>query len=300
MTGGRKIRRARVLVVGALTALLLTACSTVGPTAPVSSPPATAAPATASPASTPPVITPAPTQNPNFLLVALGDSIPGGLNCPDGCTGYVEAFAPMLATAIGRQVDVANLATNDSLTSPRLLNRLQVDPRYRDGVADAEFITIQIGFNDFQGPCSWTGHEACLAKGTSQVAANLAAILARITEIRAGASVPIRVLTYYDNYLGDPNAASVWGFDPTAENVAAFNADYGAALATFNDVLCAAAVDAGAICVDLVPAFNGPDGTAPAIGLVSPDGVHPTTAGHVLIAETLLAAGLADLEEAAP
>lgn len=296
-TRTRGARRLGGLLVTVLATIAIVACSATAPG--VASPAGSAAPPSAPSPSPHPSgsLTPsaaAPTPNPDFLLVALGDSIPGGLRCDADCTDYVDLFGAAVQSAIKAPVAVENLATNDSLTSAVLLQRVQ-QATYRAALADAELLTIQVGFNDFQGPCNWATHAACLAHGTTTVQGNLEKILALVAAIRGGDPVPTRVVTYYDNYIGMPGTAKAWGFEATAENLATFEADYGGALRAFDAMLCEVAGAAGARCVDILPAFNGSDGTDPAVGLLASDGVHPSAAGHGLIAETLASAGFEDL-----
>ena len=268
--------------------------ATTAGTSPIPTATATFASPTAS-AGTTAAPTPSASAAPGFVLVAFGDSIPAGMNCPDGCTGYVELYGPAVSKAIGSPVEVRNLARTDSLTSKRLFERL-ADPTYVQAATDADLLVLQIGFNDFQGPCTWVNHAMCLQDGHTQVATYLQWTLSAIAKLRGDRPLPMRVLTYYDNYVGFPEmTASAWGFEPTDANIAAFTKDYRAALRSFNAMVCDEAKAAGAICVDLLPAFNGPDGDQPATGLISNDGIHPSTAGHQRIAEALIAAGFADL-----
>lgn len=235
----------------------------------------------------------APTLDSRLSLVALGDSIPGALGCEAPCVRYPDLLGDLWARARGQDVAVTDLATNDGLKAFGLLTRVRKDASHRVAIQNADLITIQIGFNDFQGPCSWKGAAECLARGTKNVRDALGQILDEIDSIRAGAPVLTRVVTYYDNYVGDPHAAEAWGFASTPTNVASFEALYGAALRTFNTMLCELGAAHGASCVDLVRAFNGPDGRTSAGDLLLPDRTHPSALGHRLIAETIAAAGFA-------
>ena len=148
----------------------------------------------------------------SLSLVGLGDSIPGALGCDPPCRSYVEVYGELASAALGKPVVVENLATNDSLESRGLRDRVTHDAEHRAALADADLITITIGNNDWQGPCSWIDHARCLAHGTAQVDASLSAILDEIATLREGKPTAIRVTTLYDMYLGDPGAPAAWGF----------------------------------------------------------------------------------------
>ena len=66
-------------------------------------------------------------------------------------------------------------------------------------------------------------------------------------------------------------------------------------LAAFNAMICEVAEANGAVCVDLVPAFNGPEGTADAGDLLLGDHIHASKAGQELIATSIDATGYAPL-----
>jgi lysophospholipase L1-like esterase len=55
---------------------------------------------------------------------------------------------------------------------------------------------------------------------------------------------------------------------------------------------CEEAEAAGAACIDVYSAFNGPDGTEPAGELLAADYTHPSQAGNDVIRDLLVDAGL--------
>lgn len=163
-------------------------------TAPTDPSPPAASSTTASPVTT----------TSDLSLLGLGDSIPGGLQCSTPCRSYVDQLAELASESLGRPVTSINLATNDSLTSSVLLDRVLNGSAERDAIAAADIITIQIGFNDFQCPCGWTGHEECVAAGSDAVKTNLPKILDEIATLRGDKPTAVRVVTYSDNTIGDP------------------------------------------------------------------------------------------------
>jgi lysophospholipase L1-like esterase len=68
-----------------------------------------------------------------------------------------------------------------------------------------------------------------------------------------------------------------------------------AVVTAFGTERCRVAARHHAVCIDVLHAFNGPDGTKPAGGLLAPDHTHPSAAGQVRIADLLFAAGFAPL-----
>jgi lysophospholipase L1-like esterase len=228
-------------------------------------------------------------------LVGLGDSFPGAPNCDAPCRSYVEVLGQLAETTLGEPVTVSNLATNDSLTTDTLLSRIRSDPHHIEALSNAEIITIQIGFNDWQGPCFWSGHEECVAATSDHVHDNLELILDEIDTLRDGAPTAVRVVTYFDHTIGDPGTPGAWGFEP--QDDAAFHNFYSSALAAFNAMMCEVAETHGAGCVGLVEAFNGPSGDSDPGDLVGGDHLHPTQSGHELIAATIDDVGYAPLDE---
>lgn len=222
-------------------------------------------------------------------LVGLGDSLPGALGCGEPCQSYVVSYGEDASKALGEQVAVTNLATNDSLESGQLLYRVREDQAHRDALAKADLVTLTIGFNDWQGDCYFYGGGVCLAAASQTVEANLGEILSEIAAIRDGQPTAIRVTTYYNMNIGNPNSPSDWKYVPADE--AAFQAMFAGALADFNAMICRVAEAGNAVCVDLVPAFNGPNRDQDAKDLLISDHLHPSEAGHLLIADTIAASG---------
>ena len=204
-------------------------------------------------------------------------------------------YGELASAALGKPVVVENLATNDGLSSLGLRDRVMHDTEHRAALAAADLITITIGNNDWQGPCTWVDHAKCLAHGTAQVEASLGAILDEIATLRAGKLAAIRVTTLYDMYVGNPKTPGEWGFPATDADVATFHAEFLTALQAFNAMTCRVARSHGAVCVDLLPAFNGPKDTKDAGRLLGPDHGHPSKAGQDLIAATIAEFGFAPL-----
>ena len=229
-------------------ALAFAACAT----------PIAVAPAPVSPVPTarPSSSAPDPTPVPALRLVGLGDSVAGAGHC-GGCRSYVLVFGEIAAKALGDTVATTNLGSNNDLGSDGLLAMVTSDPSVRDEISRSDLITIDIGWNDWQGPCFWDGLVGCLERGQASVERNLDKTLAKISRLRAGQPTVVRVVTYADPYVGDPHTPEIFEFENTPENVATFEQAFTRALHDFNAMLCRVAQAHEAACVDLVPAFNG-------------------------------------------
>jgi lysophospholipase L1-like esterase len=202
---------------------------------------------------------------------------------------YVQLYGEGAAAALHRPVKTLNLATNDSLTTDVLLDRVRHDKRHRDALASASLVTITIGNNDWQGPCSFRAMEACLAEDEKSLAPNLSAILDEIRSLRRGAATAIRVTGYYDSGRANPRAPGEWGFD-AATQTQQFEATFTKALRSLNAHICSIAVAHDATCVDLVGPF------APNLQQnLQSDHIHPSATGHRLIAKAIADTGYAPL-----
>lgn len=295
------MRRLRAIAVGVLAIAVAGACGS-SETGDISASPEaspTLATVPPEPSSTPPT-RPSPTQTPSgpsFSLVGLGDSVAGGLKCESPCQSYVLTFGELAEAALSMPVNATNLATNDGLYSSLLLERVEQEAPYRSAIAAADIITLQVGGNDWQGPCNFENHLTCLPAGLEKVRPRLDGILSEIVALRAGRPTALRVVTYYNGFLGNIRTPSIWSFPARPSDIAAFDTDFRQALLDFNAMICELAVAHGAVCVDIAPAFNGPNEDTPAAsGLINADGAHALEAGQNLIAETLAAAGFEEIE----
>jgi lysophospholipase L1-like esterase len=235
-------------------------------------------------------------------LVGLGDSLAGGqIGCLSPCRPFVEVYGDLASVALGRSVEVENLATSDGLESGVLLQRVQNDSRHREALAAADVITLMIGFNDWQGPCFWEGWDECFAQSRPSVGENVAALLEEIAFLREGQPTAVRVITLFDPYVGWDDSPGIWGFDPA--ETPAFESAFAEELIAFNAMLCDVADAHDAHCVDTRTPINGSDGTSEATAepvegaVLSVDHVHPGRLGHELIAQAIDEVGYAPLAE---
>ncbi len=224
-------------------------------------------------------------------LVSLGDSDATAHGDEEG-QGWVQRYADLVGEQTGTDVDVAAHAS-DGLTSDALLVQLRQDEALRDDVSAADFVVIGAGGADLNagddawdaGTCSGT---ACYEPGLAAYADSIAEVVAVVAELRAGQPTVLRAMT-------QPNAL------PGAEDVippflVASAADIGAFQSrSLRDSTCAAVREHGGECVDVLTAFNGPNGTedAYASGLLNhADCCYPSAAGHQRIAELLQETGI--------
>lgn len=216
---------------------------------------------------------------------ALGDSLATGAGAQ---TSYVAEYAAWLQEETGSSVEVTNLAVN-GWTSQHLLDELSSDARMRAAVAEAHVLTWDIGGNDLlaalwsflQGSCGGPDGQACFREALDTVDANGDAILAELLDLRGGVSDGLRTIELYLPFMDDPRVAPyVGGLRPYLD--------------AFNQQLRERVGQHGIEVADVSEAFHGPDGDRDPVahGLISDDGVHPSSRGHRLIAEQLAALGL--------
>lgn len=223
-------------------------------------------------------VVPADTSRPaakTAVVIGLGDSVPAGLNC--SCTNFVAAYATKAADAAHRTATVHNDAVPGS-TSADLVDAL-ADAAVTAQLRSATTVLIMTGANDFAEAFAAVSEGAPAAKTYAPVAAavqtNVTTIVKRIHALNGRAHV---VVLDYWAAMKDGAVAEVEYDAAAAQSTTAVN-----------DALTKAALATGATYVSTYLQFNGADGANDPTSLLADDGDHPNAAGHLLIAEAVLA-----------
>jgi len=226
-----------------------------------------------------------------WMLIAIGDSIPYAREDCGGCTSFVQLLARAIESQTGTAVMTRNLSSHDNLTSGRLLNRIKTDATMRRSVAAADMVMVTIGHNDppwgdLQEVCGQDEGQCrdILETAVDSFASNLGGVLAEVSDLRAGAATMIRVTNQYNDLVGDACCPTEASWLPSVHVKDAFNV-----------AACKVAAEHDAPCVDVYHAFNGADGADDAGPLLAADHTHPSAEGHELIAELIMDTGLAPL-----
>ena len=216
----------------------------------------------------------------SVVVVGVGDSVTSGKAC--NCETFVGLYATALASQQGLSTSSVNLGVEGS-TSALLLQNVTEPGAFRDQVAKADILLVTIGANDLAsleprqaGGCA----ASCYGPLVNSVGRNVGMI---VTAARASrpSRPPTILVTDYWNVFQDGDIGN-------AQNGGAFQSWSDELTRAESAAVCGAARQAGAICVSLYEPFKG-DGSRNPTGLLAPDGDHPNSAGHHLIAATLLA-----------
>ncbi len=241
---------------------------------------ATKSAATPTPTPTP---TPTATMKPrSAVVVAIGDSVTAATVC--GCTGFVESYAAHLPAADGGPAHAVNLGTN-GLTAADLRALMTSPSPTAQSVADADILLVTIGANDLAPLLSlWQDSgcaAACYTPAVDAVGSDVSEIVTAAQDLRGDRATQILVTNYW-NVFADGDVAR-------ASDGPAYLAWSDKVTRALNTRICAAAQDAGAVCVDLYAPFKGYGNLNPT-DLLAADGDHPNTAGNQMISSALLAA----------
>jgi len=220
------------------------------------------------------------------VVVAFGDSVPSGAAC--SCNPFPSIYGSLLRERTGADVTVHNYGVS-GLDTNGLLAQLK-QPKVVDDARQADVFLVTIGANDFEdhhdqvveGICATPGTATCVDGEIDSMRANLSKALSDIRSLRNGKPTSVLVTGYWNVFEDGQVARRASG-----------NAGLQASIQLtrrVNTTIQAVANRAGARYVDLFAPFQshgrGID------QLMAPDGDHPDAAGHRLIADTLLDAGL--------
>jgi lysophospholipase L1-like esterase len=226
----------------------------------------------------------------SLKLVGLGDSISTANAC-DGCTDLVAGYANRASKSLGRPVEANNLSIPGADIAALLKQVQGSEPAA--ALKGADIVVLDIGFNDtpwnrIDDPCRaapnypvihWKKIGAtCIKKVTAEYTRALDTLIARIAALRAGRPTVLRVVSVYDNVIGntgDPGWSALEAVHPSIAGNSAYQA-----------AQCAEAVKHHGECVDMLHAINGPDVTKDAAPYLS-EHTHMNQRGHDLAAEKL-------------
>lgn len=225
-------------------------------------------------------------------VVGVGDSVTAAAHCD--CSGFVADYGVLLERRFDLTVDAVEYGVSGATTAS-MLPELSGAGTTARAVARADVISVTIGANDLEpartaydaGTCGGARDLGCFTAAVARMKAGLARDLAAIDRLTAGRKVDVLVNNYW-NVFEDGQVA-------LDEDGQRYLDDSDTMTRMANAAICTAATAAGATCVDTYTPYKGADGGKDPTELLAPDGDHPDAAGHLVIAQAMLRAGLADL-----
>jgi lysophospholipase L1-like esterase len=227
-------------------------------------------------------------------VVALGDSDTTGSGDPTG-VGWVGRYAHLLRQRLGLTVTVKNLA-RDGKTSSALLADVRKDRATRSAVKRADILLLGIGGADLNaGDGRWEAGKckgkACYAADLRAFGRNFESTVATLGKLRGSQKTVLRAITPPNGLTGAEDVIPPF-LRPVATEIGVYQAE------TLRNTICATMTRHRGRCVDVLHAFNGPDGTQDAYteGLMNHvDCCYPNAKGQQLIAQLLFKTGLKPL-----
>ncbi len=229
---------------------------------------------------------------------ALGDSLATGIFAQKG---YVLRYKDALQAATRRNVTLTNLGRN-GWTSASLLQAIRSDEVFRGAIARAQVITFNVGGNDLRearlryksGGCGGADNQDCLRAGLTQFKSNWSEIVRELRALRDPSVAVMRTMDIYNPYVRQDRGADTWAQDGGRNDLQVFKPYVDEA----NSFIVATAAANSIPTARIYTAFNGPGGDEDPIarGYIAVDGLHPSDAGHVVLAQALDALGYAPLK----
>lgn len=238
-----------------------------------------------------------------WQYTAMGDSIATAYTVSAG-SGYVPTYQSYIQTDTGAVVTLYNLGQN-GWTSTSLLNALRTNSVFENAVIQSDVVTWNIGINDLMfarntyknRKCGGADNQDCLRSMVTKFNSNWDAIIAEILVRRSSSNTIIRTIDIYNpwvktdiskNTTQDRNETNPKGND---FQIIKYYLDQ------MNAHIAASATTFGIPSAQVYLAFNGVSGSDDPLakGLVGSDELHPTVAGHKLIADLLRGLGYTPL-----
>jgi len=227
-------------------------------------------------------------------IVVLGDSDSTGSGDATHL-GWSKRYARLLKTRLGISATVLNLAL-DGQTSSQLLSAVRTDAATRTAIAKADIVLLGEGGADLNaGDSRWQAGQcqgkACYAADLTALGRNFAATVAQIRKLRGTHKTVLRAITLPNGLVGAEDVIPSF-LKPVAATIGSYQAG------KVKTEICTAMTRNGGRCVDVLHAFNGPQGTANAYksGLMNhTDCCYPSAKGQQLIAQLLFKTGLAPI-----
>ncbi|MCL5114051.1 MAG: SGNH/GDSL hydrolase family protein [Patescibacteria group bacterium] len=229
-------------------------------------------------------------------IAVLGDSISNmGIV---SANGWTIQYKTDVDAQFQESSQIINLSTN-GISSQQLLDSVLNNTTYRQQIAAARIITLEIGYNDFfqnrtkyqNGSCGGTDNQDCLRSMVTIFNNNWDAIVGQIKLLTANNTnnVAIRAFDIYYSVAGVDQLQS-----------APYNGQFyvlNPYLTQMNTHIAQSASQNGFLFAKVHSAYNGSSGAEDPIakGYILPDAIHPTDLGHTVIASLLKSIGYSPL-----
>jgi len=232
---------------------------------------------------------------------ALGDSIASGYTTP---VAYVPTYRDYIQTDAGVSVVLYNLGQNGA-TSLSLLNSIRTDSVFQNAVLQSEVITWNIGIVDLMNArnsyknkkCGGTDNQDCLRSVVTKFKTNWDGIISEILIRRGITYTIIRTMDIYNPWVATDKAKNT---TPDKSEATVKGNDFQVLKYYFDQInahIATTTTNNQIPCAHVYLTFNGSNGDEDPVaqGDIARDGLHPSDAGHQLIASLLRGLGYAPL-----
>ena len=227
-----------------------------------------------------------PPQN-RYVYTILGDSVAAGLVAFEG---YASQYEDYIENDNNVSIDSQNRAQSGA-RSADLRIALQQNTALRQDVAEADFVTWNIGGNDLRaardlykaGSCGGPDNQACLRTAVAEFKQNWNQIVQEVTSLKKPTAV-VRSMDIYYPYVDEDRSADTWPNDGGQNDYDELR-PY---LTEVNQHIASSLQSRSIPYARVYDAFNGNGAVDPdEQGLIGFDGYHPNQTGHNRIASLL-------------